>query len=185
MKKVFKPVLYSLLVLILSTACSKEVFTQSLRSRIEQKQASDLERLQYYNDIPIVLTYSSSTKDNSIKAGKVEFVDGIYRYFVQIPKMTPCVAKSYNEDVLKVYFEDGETTYLLFEKNNRTGESQRRDTKGRYQLAIAREKDGTFVRFEGKKWRVVEGEDAVLLIDKSLRFEDDTNKRTLKGVRVE
>ncbi len=172
-------------VIIMSTACSKEVFTQGLRSRIEQKQASDLERLQYYNDARIVLTYSSSTKDNSIKAGKVEFVDGIYRYFIEIPKLTPCVAKPYNDNVLKVYFEEGESTYLLFEKNSRTGENQRRNTKDRYQLAIAREKGGIFVRFEGKKWRLVEGEDAVLLIDKSLRFEDDTERRKLKGIRVE
>ncbi|HCQ17260.1 MAG: hypothetical protein CMI36_03630 [Owenweeksia sp.] len=183
--RTWKPLAILTVTTILSISCSREVFTQSLRTRIEQKQASDLERLQYYNDIPIVITYSSTSKDNSIQAGKVEFVDGIYRYFVEIPKMTPCVARRYNDEVLKVYFEEGENTYLLFEENNRTGESQRRDTKGRYQLAIAREKDGVFVRFEGKKWRVVEGEDAILLIDKSLRFEDDTQRRKLKGVRVE
>ncbi len=165
--------------------CSREVFTQSLRERIESKEASDLERLQYYTDSRIVLSYSSSTKDNSIKAGKVEFVNGVYRYFVEIPKMTPGVAKPYNKDVLKVFFDEGEKSYLLFEKNMSSGENQRRDTRGRYQLAIAREQGGIYVRFEGKKWRLVEGENTVLLIDKSLRFEDDTEKRKLKGVRVE
>lgn len=169
----------------ISSSCSKEVFTQTMRSRVEDKNTSDLERLQFYNDKRIVLVYTTSTKDNSIKAGKIEFVDGIYRYYVEIPRLTPCIAEPYNKNVLKVFFEAGQDHYLLFEEKKDVEEGMHKSYKGRYQLAISKQDDGIYVRFEGKKFRLVEGEGTVLLIDKNFRFEDDTERRKLKGVRVE
>lgn len=152
----------------------KTHFTQTTRNRLDAGGPNRIERLQYYNDRAIELLRVTMSQEDAIKGGKVQFKDGFYYYRVTIPKVTPAIAKNLEPNSLQVYFEQGSDRYLVFRNFN--GEF--------YQLGGESKRGSFYVSFEGREFEVVKGGDALLLIQKRQAVEEESKKRTVKGVKL-
>ena len=130
--------------------------------------------MQFYNDREIIIEYRTTSKDEIVKGGKVNFKEGYYYYQIKFPKKTPAVAKNLDKDRLKVYFESGEDRYLVFGAEDKF-----------YTLLGNKKGNGFFVNFEGKDFKVIEGANAMLMIKKSDNVVVDVDKRKVKGVKVD
>ncbi|WOI23405.1 hypothetical protein [Nonlabens ulvanivorans] len=164
---------FILLVLILGS-CKPIYFYQTTRDRVQSSSKDNIEKIQFFNDEKITIVYRTASRDESITGGKVKFEEGYYNYYITFPKKTPAVAKDLDEKRLKVYFESGEDKYLVFGKYD----------DGKYGLYGISEDDGFYVNFEGKRFKVIEGKWAELIIKKNIKIDVESDKRKVKGVKV-
>lgn len=165
----------SMLFLVLSSC--KVHFTESTRLRIESSKDLTINQVQFYNDAPIRLVYKSSSMNDKINRGKVEFKNGYYYYHIRIPKHTKAVAKVDQAHLMQIFFEEGDDTFLTFKNDkNQNGEL--------YQLNASETDSGLYVSYGGKSMKIVEGEGAFLEIKKSLKNVHEKKKRKLKGVKI-
>lgn len=159
-------------------SCKPVYFTQAVRERIQSSDRKNIEKVQFFNDEKFILVHKTATKDENIKGGKVKFKNGYYYYYIKFPKRTPAIAKDfygYDKKRIKVYFEAGEDRFLTF------GKYDKRNTYGLYG---EKKKDGFYVKFEGKSFRLLTG-NPDLLIKKNLNIDIKSDKRRVKGVKLD
>jgi hypothetical protein len=166
-----------LISFILSLMSCKTLFTSSMRASIQRTDKKRIEKVQFYNDRNIEIEYKSTKASEDIQGGKVVFKAGYYYYSVKIPKHTKAVAEQYDNERLKVHFDEGADNYLLFGDNNS-------DNDDYYQLYGYKEADGFYVDFEGKRFKVITGGQALLKIKKNYKEDREVKKRKVKGVKV-
>jgi hypothetical protein len=172
-----KPVsiLNGLVIIILFSSCSgKTYFTEDIRKTVERASTSRIEKVQFYNDREIEIVYKTADASDKIEGGKVKFEAGFYYYYINFPKYTKAQGKYRDKTRLNAYFEQGEDRYLQFVRNS----------EDFYQLAGFQETDGFYVYFENKKFKVIEGDFARLMIKKNYKENTEVKKRTVKGVKV-
>ncbi len=162
-----------LAAIMFSCSTPKSYFTTPLRKKLE----TNINKIQFYNDIEIVLEYKTSVKNEQIKSGKVEFKEGYYYYYITIPKETFAVAKSLDKERLMVYFETGNDRFLVFGDNVK-------DNDDFYQLYGSTTGNAFYVVFEGKNFKVIKGANAKLQIKKNLKVNVNTDERKVKGVKI-
>ena len=165
------------LLMITFTSCKPIIFTNSMRERIQSENENDIEKVQFFNDEKIVLVYQTISRDKSIKGGSVKFKNGEYYYYIKIPKNTPAIAKHLDNERLKVYFENGKNSYLIFGDNYK-------DDDEYYQLYGNRKGVVLYVDFEGKSFKVTEGIHSKLIIKKNIDSNVKADKRKVRGVKI-
>lgn len=163
--------------MVLSMMSCKTLFTSSMRTSIQSKDKKRIEKVQFYNDRDIVIEYKSTEGSEDIKGGKVVFKAGYYYYSIKFPKHTKAVAEHYDNERLKLHFDEGNDKYLIF------GDSKS-DSDEYYQLYGFDEDDGFYVDFEGKRFKVVSGSKALLKIKKNYKEVRQVKKRKVPGVEV-
>jgi len=156
------------------SSCSKTFLTQETRSRIQSSGTQNIENVQFYIDESIVIEFKTNSSEETISGGKVKFQDGYYYYTIVFPKNTPAIAEHLDGKRIKVFFENGSDRYLVFGQND----------DNYYQLYGDNSSSEFYVNFEGKKMRVVQGENAYLLIKKNLEVNVDKESRKVKGIKV-
>jgi len=166
-----------LISLIVSLNSCKTLFTESIRKTVQRTNLDRIEKVQFYNDREIEIVYKTSEAKDIVEGGKVKFKAGYYYYFIKFPKHTKAQAKHIDNERLKVFFEVGEDRYLIF------GDSGN-DKDEYYQLYGNDLGDGFYVNFEGKKFKVINGGQALLKIKKNYKEKTITDKRKVKGVKV-
>jgi len=178
----------SFLLLIITLAfssCSQKVyFTKETKEKLEAK-GIDLKKIQYYNSEAIVLLREIKEEEVKVAEGKVRFENGKNVEEIIIKRKTPGVfAEANTSDALMIRFEKGEEKFLPFVAS--------KDYSGRkniYQMGyLDRVNSGgsrmALVNYDGKKYSIVFGSSAALLIDKSVLVKEDRKTRVAEGVKV-
>lgn len=110
-----KNLFYLLLIMILSTSCSKKiVFTSELRKKLEGNDIN-VKQLQFYNSNTIILQRKMDTLEVKVEKGEVKYESAALVEEVIIKKGTPGVCEHVKgKDVLKIGFEVGKDKILAF-----------------------------------------------------------------------
>jgi len=164
-------------IMTLSMMSCKTLFTHSMRTSIQSTDKKRIEKVQFYNDRDIEIEYKSTKASEDIKGGKVIFKAGYYYYNIRFPKHTNAVAEQHDNERLRLHFDEGSDKYLIFGDN-------KSDNDEYYQLYGFKEADGFYVDFEGKRFKVISGSNALLKIKKNYKEVRQVKKRKVKGVKV-
>lgn len=178
----------SFLLVVIAVAlssCSQKVyFTKETKEKLEAKGV-DLKKIQYYNSEAIVLLREVNDEEVKVAEGKVRFENGKNVEEIIIKRNTPGIfAEANTSDAMMIRFEKGGTKYLPFVPS--------KDYSGRkniYQLGyLDRVNSGgsrfAIVNYDDKKYSIVFGSNAALLIDKSVLVKEERKTRVAEGVKV-
>lgn len=171
-------------VVALSSCSQKVYFTQETKEKLEAKGV-DLKKIQFYNSEAIVLLREVKDEDIKVAEGKVHVENGKNIEEIIIKRNTPGLfAEANTSDALMIRFEKGGTKFLPFVPS--------KDYSGRkniFQIGyLDRVNSGgnrlAIVNYYDKKYSIVYGSNAALLIDKSVLIKEDRKTRVAEGVKV-
>lgn len=163
--------IYALLMINLSSC--KTYFDQPTREVIQSEKSENVERIQFYTERKILLETESQSLSENIKDGKLKTRKGKTYYQVKIPKNTKCIAEDYGEKLLKVKFDTGAEDFLLF-KESITG----------YGLMTEEKSENHYVEYKGRRFKVIQGEDVMLLIKKKHKERSKTRTHKVEGLTI-
>lgn len=167
------------------SSCSQKIyFTKETKEKLEAKGV-DLQKIQFYNSEPIVLLREVKDEEIKIASGKVRFENGRNVEEIIVKRNTPGIfAEANTNDAIMIKFENGENKILPFVpskdysgKNNifQLGYLDRVNSGGK-RMAI--------VNYDNKKYSIVYGSNAALLINKSVLMKEERKTRVAEGVKV-
>ena len=164
---------------IFLTACAKKVyFNQDIKGKLESANIKPTD-LQFYTDEKIVLRKDFKKSDTKVESGKVKLEKGKKIDFLIFKANTPGICKSYNDDELKIAFENGDGKVLTFKKLQSGGK------KGQYQLVVPEANSGKKIMYGGFEHTLHEhGYTTKLKIEKSNLDNVKVKKSRVKGLRV-
>ncbi len=162
-------------ITLLSSGCARKlVFTESEKTELDKK-GIELGKVQFFNEETIYLRRILDEKEIRTARGIVKQHNDIYSELIKIRKHTPGILLGEKEDILKIAFEDGDTSYLEFKKPKGWGKY--------FRLGIERYDFGKqYVLYDGVEYEV-EGQ-SKLLFKKWKRHKMNHKYRVAKGRRV-
>ncbi len=173
-----------IIVVVLSSCSQKVFFTKETKEKLEAKGV-DLKKIQYYNSEAIVLLREIKDEEIKVAEGKVRIENGKNVEEIIIKRKTPGVFSAANtSDAMMIQFERGDTKFLPFvPAKDYTGK------KNIFQLGyLDRVNSGgtrmAIVNYDDKKYSIVYGSNAALLIDKSVLVKEERKTRVAEGVKV-
>lgn len=173
------------IVALALTSCSQKVyFTKETKEKLEAKGV-DLKKIQFYNSEAIVLLREVKDEEIKVAEGKVRIENGKNVEEIIIKRKTPgAFAEANTNDALMIRFEKGGTKFLPF-----VGSKDYTGRKNIYQLGyLDRVNSGgtrmAIVNYDDKKYSIVYGSNAALLIDKSVLVKEERKTRVAEGVKV-
>jgi hypothetical protein len=180
-KNIFYPLI--LIVAIAVSSCSsarKTYFTSDIRNKVEHSGVS-LTKIQYYIDRDLELRREISKDEAQIISGKVKFENGHYINIITLKKNTPGICTNTFPEKLLVSFETGDGKYLTFGRTK----NARNDDPYRI-LAFNWLSDGDgIITYEGKKYHIIGGTNASIMIKANVLRKSEVNQRQMKGVTVQ
>ncbi|MBN4051878.1 hypothetical protein JYT53_00085 [Cytophagaceae bacterium AH-315-L13] len=101
--------------------CSCKVeFTNTLRTQIESR-GLEISKIQFYNSKEIILERELSSKEAQITSGEIILEQGKIIERIIIKKETPGICDSLFSEGLRIRFEQGNKTYLIFSDKGYSG----------------------------------------------------------------
>ena len=176
MKRRTLPLAIIVLLFWVNTGC-KSYFTHDKRNAVTSSNPKGVEKIQFYLDQDLTLMFVTSTVGEEIEGGKVTFEAGKYVWRVYFPKNTPCIATVLDEYRLKVSFEHGSSSYLVFGMGS----------DGKYYLyKNSLGSNGTSgVVYDGKFLEVSDGGNVALIIREIINENTTRENKVIKGIRVD
>jgi len=177
----------TVVTLLAFSACStpKSYFTVGTRNVIEQKNIP-VEKLQFYIDKDVELRRELSSKDATVRSGKVIFENGKYVNIVLLKAGTLGVCTQANKNSLDVAFENGDNRNISFAVPDRAGSNTVYSLSSEkwfnnYNTGeigkVTYDGDVYFMRFTGARPK--------LLIKKSGTNKNEVNKRVMSGRKID
>jgi hypothetical protein len=172
---------YVIPFLFLFQSCGFIEFTHTARNEYETKNIS-LEKIQYYNSEKIILqrTVEKGEQVNLSTSGKIIAEDGKQIEEIIFEQFTPGICVDTTENYLKIKFEEGDLNYLIF------GIGENSNIKNNYGIYgyswISTE--GGYTQYNGKKFKIVEGGNCLLMMKKSDKNTLQKESRNVKGLKV-
>jgi len=167
------------------SSCSQKIyFTKETKEKLEAKGV-DIKKIQFYNSEAIVLLREVKDEEIKVASGKVHFENGRNVEEIIIKRNTPGVFTEANvNDAMMVRFENGDNKILPFVSS--------KDYSGKksiFQLGyLDRVNSGgtrmAIVNYDDKKYSIVYGSNAALLINKSVLTKEEHKTRIAEGVKV-
>ncbi|WP_109831654.1 hypothetical protein [Reichenbachiella versicolor] len=170
-KHILKVAIVLLFVSLLSSC--RTYFNQGAREVIQSDDAKNIEKIQFYVDRTILLEIQSRLVSENISEGMLKTRNGITYYQIKIKGNTKCLAEDIDPKVLKIRFDKGEEDYLNF-----------KETINGYQLVTTQESNHHYVTFKGRKFKVIEGQDAMLMIKKKHRQRSKKMIHKMNGLSI-
>jgi len=174
--KLKNKILWGFLFIFVFTSCSKNIyFTQDMRRNLNKNKLG-VDQVQFYNSKKIMLQRNLTFAETKIARGELSYKNGQYLEEIIIPKNTPGVAVSENNNVLNVAFEDGKNRSLKFVLNE----------KDRYQISASSwQNNYGKVIYDTLVYYIEPRSDkAMLLVRKNNIYDFRLNKRVVKGKRI-
>ena len=165
--------LFSLAFIVLVLSSCRTYFDQGARESIQSNEKSNIEKVQFYVNQTILLEIQSKFVSENISEGMLKTRNGITYYQIKIKRNTKCLAEDMGSDVLKIRFDKGEDDFLLFSK-----------TINGYQLVTTQESNNYFVNFKDRRFKVIRGQDSMLLIKKKHRQRSKRLIHKVKGLSI-
>lgn len=168
-------------VVLFGASCSstKTYFTPEIRTKVENSGVP-LTKIQYYIDRDVELRREISKDEAKVTSGVVKFENGQYVNIITLKKSTPGVCSGTYPDKVLVSFESGDNRFLTFGK---TKYAQQSDPYRILAFEWLKDNDGV-INYEGKKYHILNGSSAGIMIKANVLKKSEVNKRQMKGVSV-
>jgi hypothetical protein len=193
--KIFNFIFIFISVILISCSTRKTYFTEATRNRLESK-AIPISKIQFYIDRDVELRRELSSGDAKVNSGKVLFENGKYVHIILLKKHTPGVCTKLYTGKIDVSFEIGNDKSITFSASK----------DGIYKIAAIDWKDqnGGKILYEGETYYIVDngkyestpilfvydnnsrpnGQEAILLINKSVEEKINIEKRKMTGRKL-
>lgn len=161
-------------------------FTVDTRQEIE-KAGVDISQVQFYNSEEIILSRYISKEELKVAEGKVRIENGKNIEEIIIPANTPGICELKDEKTLKVSFEDGDgkTIPFLVERRGEVvvASSYFKIGAKEWTRTDRGQRIGT-LDYQGQDYTIVRGQNARLMIDKSIMNKVDRDVHVAKGRKL-
>ena len=173
------------IVTVALTSCSQKVyFTKETKEKLEAKGV-DLKKIQYYNSETVVLLREIKEEEIKVAEGKVRIENGKNVEEIIIKRNTPGVFSEANTgNTMMVQFEKGNNKILPFISSKDYSGRKNIYELGSLDVVNSGGNRLAVVNYDDKKYSIVYGNNAALLIDKSVLVKEERKTRVAEGVKV-
>ncbi|MGE0636202.1 MAG: hypothetical protein AB7G44_13700 [Bacteroidia bacterium] len=181
MKNLF---LLTIVALALSSCSQKVYFTKETKEKLEAKGV-DLKKIQYYNSETVVLLREIKDEEIKVAEGKVRIENGKNVEEIIIKRNTPGVFTEANtSNAMMIQFEKGNNKILPFVPSKDYSGRKNIYELGSLDVVNSGGSRLAVVNYDDKKYSIVYGNNAALLIDKSVLVKEERKTRVAEGVKV-
>lgn len=177
--------LFLFTIVALVSSCSQKVyFTKETKEKLEAKGV-DLKKIQYYNSETVVLLREIKDEEIKVAEGKVRIENGKNVEEIIIKRNTPGVfAEANTSNAMMIQFEKGNNKILPFVPSKDYSGRRNIYELGSLDVVNSGGSRLAVVNYDDKKYSIVYGSNAALLIDKSVLTKEERKTRVAEGVKV-
>ncbi len=181
MKNLF---LFTIVTLVFTSCSQKVYFTKETKEKLEAKGV-DLKKIQYFNSETVVLMREIKDEEIKVAEGKVRIENGKNVEEIIIKRNTPGVfAEANTSNAMMIQFEKGNNKFLPFLPSKDYSGRKNIYELGSLDVVNTGGNRLAVVTYDDKKYSIVYGNSAALLIDKSVLVKEERRTRVAEGVRV-
>jgi hypothetical protein len=174
----YKELLLLLFASLLFSSCSQKSYFNFETRKLLNEKSITLDKIQFYIDKDVEIRRELTSGDTKVSSGKIKLENGKKINIVYLKKNTPGICVKSIDNIVYISFEVGDNKFLKF------GAFKSGDT---YQILGADWNKSTGkTTYEGQTYYIQPGgNDAKLMIKKSVIDKLEVKKRKMKGRKLE